>query len=72
MMGETSLETSPKNSMIQDMINSDNMCTCVLRKNLDFINIGAEKYPDYQGAPKAREKNCPVISVSGSVITEYR
>ena len=25
MMGEASLETSPKNNMIQDMINSDNM-----------------------------------------------
>ena len=25
MMGEASLETSPKNIMIQDMINSDNM-----------------------------------------------
>ena len=25
MMGETSLETLPKNNMIQDMINSDNM-----------------------------------------------
>ena len=25
MMGEASLETSPKNNMIQDMINSDNI-----------------------------------------------
>ena len=25
MIGEASLETSPKNNMIQDMINSDNM-----------------------------------------------
>ena len=27
MMGEASLETSPKNNMIQDTINSDNMKT---------------------------------------------
>ena len=34
MMGEASLETSPKNNMIQDMINSNNMLiTDALKRN---------------------------------------
>ena len=36
MMGEASLETSPKNNTIQDMINSDNMKLELIVQNLKY------------------------------------
>ena len=44
MMGEVSLETSPKNIMIQDMINSENSMNTTESTHTDIFMISKEQY----------------------------